>query len=214
MRIPLSKRLRKRLHRELALLQDEVADIVYGISQGAVLHGGTAIWRCYQGNRFSEDLDFCLKAGKNFRQEFSRKAVSSGLELRKFRQTANTIFSAVSNGAAEVRLEIALRTVKNPVVKPYEKADGSHMDVFTLSPECLLLEKIAAYCNRKLARDFYDIYFLNTKITERNAVKKEIRALLAKGIKPVDEKNLRTLIYSGAIPSYGQMVNALQGGES
>ncbi|MFH1587528.1 MAG: nucleotidyl transferase AbiEii/AbiGii toxin family protein [Candidatus Diapherotrites archaeon] len=209
MKIPLFKRLRKRLHRDLALLQDEVVDIVYGISQGAVLHGGTAIWRCYQGNRFSEDLDFYLKAGKNFRQEFSKRALSSGLELRKFRQTANTIFSSVSNGVVEVRLELALRTAKNPVVRAYEKADGSHMDVFTLSPESLLLEKIDAYRNRKLVRDFYDIYFLNMKITERGAVKKGIRDLLAGGIGPVDEKNLRTLIYSGAIPSYGQMLNAL-----
>lgn len=209
MKIPLFKRLRKRLHRDLALLQDEVVDIVYGISQDAVLHGGTAIWRCYQGNRFSEDLDFYLKTGKKFKEEFSRRALSSGLEMLKFRQTANTVFSSVSNGTVEVRLEMALRTAKNPVVRPYEKADGSHMDVFTLSPESLLLEKIAAYRNRKLVRDFYDIYFLNVKVTEEEVVEKDIRALLAEGVEPVDEKNLRTLIYSGAIPSYGQMLNAL-----
>ena len=56
--IPLHKRLRKRAHVELALLQDEVMEILYGIENGLVLHGGTAIWRCYGGNRFSEDLDF------------------------------------------------------------------------------------------------------------------------------------------------------------
>ena len=65
MRIPLANKLKKRLHSETAFLQDEVIDIVYGLEPNAVLHGGTAIWRCYQGNRFSEDLDFYFIIGEN-----------------------------------------------------------------------------------------------------------------------------------------------------
>ena len=60
MKLPLFNRLKKRQHRELALLQDEITDIVYRISDEAVLHGGTAIWRCYGGNRFSEDIDIYI----------------------------------------------------------------------------------------------------------------------------------------------------------
>lgn len=32
-------------------------ETLYRIFPGGALHGGTAIWRCYSGNRFSEDVD-------------------------------------------------------------------------------------------------------------------------------------------------------------
>ncbi len=45
----------------LAELQDEVIDIIYDrFEPDAVLYGGTAVWRCYGGNRFSEDIDICM----------------------------------------------------------------------------------------------------------------------------------------------------------
>ena len=45
----------------LAELQDEVIDIIYNrVEPDATLYGGTAIWRCYGGNRFSEDIDIYL----------------------------------------------------------------------------------------------------------------------------------------------------------
>ncbi|MFH1246948.1 MAG: nucleotidyl transferase AbiEii/AbiGii toxin family protein, partial [Candidatus Micrarchaeota archaeon] len=63
MNFPLANKLKKRLHLETATLQDEVVDLIYSISS-PVLHGGTAIWRCYAGNRFSEDLDFYMPRDK------------------------------------------------------------------------------------------------------------------------------------------------------
>ena len=57
MRIPLANQLKKRQQVETAFLQDEIIRLVYLTTEEMVLHGGTAIWRCYSGKRFSEDLD-------------------------------------------------------------------------------------------------------------------------------------------------------------
>ncbi|MBU3958073.1 MAG: nucleotidyl transferase AbiEii/AbiGii toxin family protein, partial [Nanoarchaeota archaeon] len=61
MQIPLQLKLKKKSHREIARLQDVVVDMMYRIFPKAVLHGGTAIWRCYKGNRFSEDIDVYIE---------------------------------------------------------------------------------------------------------------------------------------------------------
>ncbi len=141
------------MHRDTALLQDEIVDITYSAEPSAVLHGGTAIWRCYSSNRFSEDLDFYIGSGKGFKEKFLPALESRGLSLQKFKQTSSTVFSRISSGRAEVRFEAALRMPKKTVVAGYEKADGTFMNIFTLAPEGLLLEKISAFqapCPRPL----------------------------------------------------------------
>ncbi len=42
----------------MAMLQDTLIDLIYDTIQAdATLYGGTAVWRCYNGNRFSEEID-------------------------------------------------------------------------------------------------------------------------------------------------------------
>ncbi len=207
MEIPLSKRLRKRTHREVALLQDELVEMLYGAFQQEkpVLHGGTAIWRCYQGNRFSEDLDFYANTGKGFRELFLREAAARSLEVTKYKQTANLVFTKVSNGSVEVRLEINIRKRVEKVVGEYEKVDGSRMDIYTLSPEALIEEKMAAYRGRRLIRDIYDIYHLSRHAANVLGM----REFLQRMTPPLDEKNLRAVVYSGVAPSFRQMVEVL-----
>ncbi|MEW5996401.1 MAG: nucleotidyl transferase AbiEii/AbiGii toxin family protein [Candidatus Micrarchaeota archaeon] len=209
MQIPLRNRLRKRLHTETAMLQDEVADMVYSIEPKAVLHGGTAIWRCYGGNRFSEDLDFYFPPEKDFEKNLREKASERGLSIPKYKMTENVIFAKISGGETEVRLEINLSARKKGIPKPYERLDGSFMDVFTLSPEELILEKISAYSGRRLIRDIYDIYHLSRLITDDSLVKKEMQKFLKEIPAPLDEKTLAALLYSGAVPSFAQMGEAL-----
>jgi predicted nucleotidyltransferase component of viral defense system len=208
MRIPLYNRLKKAAHKKIAALQDEITDVTYTISPNAVFHGGTAIWRCYNGNRFSEDLDFYLTPKKEFENMFLKETESRGLEVIKYKKTENTIFSKIKDNETEVRFEVALRK-KDGIVKSYEKLDGTSMEVFTLPIEELITEKISAYKNRLLVRDIYDVYFLSSlEATEKtkNALKE-----LAKNIEaPLDEKNLKTIVYAGAIPSFKQMVEAIK----
>lgn len=208
--IPLEKRLRKRAQVELGMLQDEVMEILYGVENGLVLHGGTAIWRCYGGNRFSEDLDFyCVNIG-NIEAGFRKKISERGLTVLKYKKTGNLLFCKISNGAVELRVEINFSATKPAIPTAYEKMDGNSMDVFTLPEDGLILEKISAYAGRKFIRDIYDIYHLSGRAENSAPVRKAMRDLLAHAPAPVDESNLKALVYSGAVPSFSQMLEALR----
>ncbi|MDO8554478.1 MAG: nucleotidyl transferase AbiEii/AbiGii toxin family protein [Candidatus Micrarchaeota archaeon] len=211
MKIPLANRLKKRLHVETAALQDEMIDLVYAIEENAVLHGGTAIWRCYNGNRFSEDLDFYFPVGEDFEQKLITKLKERNLQLLKYKKTENVLFAKISDGNVEVRLEVN-STYKyiNAITKPYEKIDGSYIDIFTLSVEDFVIEKIAAYQSRKLIRDIYDIYHLSRYVEKNELVKEPIRNFLGKIEKPLDEENLKAIVYTGAVPSFKQMLDAIR----
>lgn len=210
--IPLEKRLRKRMHVEIALLQDETAEILYGIENNLVLHGGTAIWRCYGGNRFSEDLDFYCKDVGKIEEQLKTKLEERGLTVPKFKKTGNLIFCKVSNGGAEICIEINHSAKKTgAIVRPYEKTDGSFMDVLTLPPEDLVLEKIGAYSGRRFIRDIYDIHHLSNYLTDEIKVRPKIVEFLDSLKPPVDEENLKAIVYSGKIPSFEQIVEALRG---
>ncbi len=207
MDIPLLMRLRKQAHREVALLQDEVVEVLYSDFEDCkpVLHGGTAIWRCYKGNRFSEDLDFYAKPGSGFKEAFARQMESHGLQILKWKETENLIFAKISSGSAEVRLEINLKKIPNSIVGEFEKANGGIIGIYTLSAEALLEEKMQAYQNRRLVRDIYDVYHL----TALAKIPPHLKTFLKNIAPPLDEENLKTIVYSGVAPSFKHVVDVL-----
>lgn len=198
------------MHLELAMLQDEVIDIVYTICEEdhPVLHGGTAIWRCYDGKRFSEDLDFYGNVESGFEQKLKKVLESRGLILAKYKKTANTVFAKISNNNTTVKLEITTRKAPEKTIKQYKKTNGSTIDIYTLSPEILIYEKMGAYKGRRYIRDIYDVYYLSSFVEKID--KKKIMEFLDKIEPPIDEKNLRTLIYLGLAPSFKEMVEKLK----
>jgi predicted nucleotidyltransferase component of viral defense system len=200
MDVPLKNLLKKRSQQELASLQDEVVDLLYSVDSTAIFHGGTSIWRCYGGRRFSEDLDFYLIPKNNFKEKLVKEANKRGLEITKFRQTDNSIFSKVSSGRIECSLELALREKKG-VFGFYTKVDGSTINIFVLTKEQLILEKARAFVNRKLIRDIYDVFFLIDKVNLIE-IKDELLKIINLFEEPLDEKNLKALIYSGISPTY------------
>ena len=211
MRVPLGLALRKRQHLEIAQLQDEIAETFCALAPKAVLHGGTAIWRCFQGVRFSEDLDFYAVLPENFKELLAQKLSKNGLILEKFKQTENSVFSKIASpSGTEVKLEIALRKAKSSIPLSFEKTDGSSMIVFSLSAEDLLVEKINAFQNRRLIRDLFDVFFLSSKISDFEKVRKNLASFLEKPKTPIDEKNLKTIVYSGIAPSGKQMLEELK----
>jgi len=210
MKIPLHNRLKRQLHRDIAALQDIVVENVYSLEENAVLHGGTAIWRCFDGNRFSEDLDFYIKPRKSFREKLGTQLERLGMKVSKYRQTSNAIYSRVEHQNTVVSLEIALRNYSGAVASTYEKVDGTLIDVFTPSANELLKEKLIAYANRKLIRDIYDVYHLSRSIEADKGYEKEISRILQNLPKPADEQNLKNIVLVGAVPSFEQMVQALQ----
>jgi len=210
MKIPLENRLRKRLHIDIARLQDEVVEILYNIDNSLVLHGGTAVWRCYHGNRFSEDLDFYSPNIKKITNNLESEIKKHGLELKKFKKTENLIFCKIGYENVEIRIEINFAKKVNYILGKYENLDGTEMNVFVLSPEDLLLEKLSAYENRRFIRDIYDVFHLSSLIKDEKRISNLIREFLKEVKPPVDEKNLKALIYSGPIPSFNQIIEALK----
>ncbi len=211
MQIPLEKRLRKRAHKDIGLLQDELVEMLYGIAPNLVFHGGTAIWRCFSGGRFSEDLDIYIdNLPENFEQKFTSEIKSRGLTLPKFKQTENLIFCKVEGPDAAVKVEINFAAKKKGEAVQYEKMDGSSMVVLCIPLPELVEEKAGAYLDRKFIRDIYDVFFLLPKAGKPKPNGNVIK-LAKESPLPVDEDNLANLIYSGAVPTFAQMLFSIRG---
>jgi len=78
--IPLGLKIKKVKHRKIAEIQDIIVEKLYKYFENAVLHGETAIWRCYSGNRFSEDIDAYIQKQEEklsaFFDELKKEVVS------------------------------------------------------------------------------------------------------------------------------------------
>lgn len=210
MRVPLKNLLRRQSQASLAELQDEAVDIVYSLCPNAVLHDGTGIWRCFQGNRFSEDLDFYAVIRDGFRSELELELKKRSLFLQKFRRTKNVVFAKISGNNTVVSVEISFRKSPEKVPSSFEKANGSFIEIFSLSAEGFVIEKTRAFLGRRFVRDLYDIYFLLPRIEDFGRIKPALLELVNKFRPPVDEKNLKTLVYSGIAPTGEHMIEKIK----
>lgn len=209
-RAPLHRRMRRERHRRIARLQDIIVEAMYRIFPRSVLHGGTAIWRCYSGNRFSEDVDAYIEEkdiGKIDR--FFEELRKAGFEITKRRMTKNSLYSVLSFGSTGVRFEALFRSVRG-VVREYETYEGILFNVFTLTPEEMIIEKIGAYLKGKKIRDLYDIFFMLRYVEEVEKLKPELKKLLQNFEGPVDEGELKALIMFGAIPTKEDIVEYIE----
>ncbi|MBI4043598.1 MAG: nucleotidyl transferase AbiEii/AbiGii toxin family protein [Candidatus Diapherotrites archaeon] len=210
MQIPLQVRLKRQFQRDVAQLQDLLVETTYALAPKAVMHGGTAIWRCFHGNRFSEDVDFYLPPPPAFQEAFAAHLENVNAHVTRFRKTPNSIYAKITRDRTTVSFEAALRKFNNPVVSDYEKADGTRIAVLTPSPEVLLKEKLNAFQNRKLIRDIYDVYHLSGNINISGEERRLIFGQLETLPRPVDESNLKNIVLTGAIPAFEQMKQTLK----
>lgn len=206
--IPLIRWLKRQIHRDIAIAQDMFVDELYTSLPGAVIHGGTAIWRCYGSSRFSEDVDVYLPVaikGSSRIKEFLNSLKSEGFIVNKFKLTDNMIYAKFLYGKVVISFEALFKNVKF-IAKPFERHDGTFINVYTLSPEVLVVEKVVTYTKRRKVRDLYDIYFLLNLCEKIERIKQNLRAFLRDFKPPIDEKELKTLIIVGAVPSSGDML--------
>jgi len=206
-------RLRKEYHKKVAYAQDLLVIEVYNVIPDTVLHGGTIIWRCYGGNRFSEDIDAIIPVKYRYMNkidQLSRRLSRLGFEINKFRVKERSLYARLTYSNAEVRLEAVFRNIDRFISKPYEMLDGTFIYVNTLSPEDILKEKVEAYLSRRRVRDLYDIYIILRHITEAEVVKEYILRLLEEYEEPIDKEELKLLILWGAIPSIEDIVNEVR----
>lgn len=211
--IPLNKKLKKKTHRDIALVQDLLAIEIYNNFPEAIIHGGTAIWRCYGSNRFSEDIDIYLLPklkDSNKIEIFLKSLKSNGFTVKKFKKTKNSIYSKFSFSNIIVSFEVLFKNIKNYITKTFEMSDGTFIIVNTLTPEDMIIEKILAYKKRRKIRDLYDIFFLLKFVEDKEKIEKPLKNLIQKFEDPVDAKDLKTIIISGAVPNISDMLREMK----
>ncbi len=192
---------------EVARLQDQLIQIIADNMSG-VLHGGTAIWRCYGGKRFSEDIDLYLRKEADLKKLVNRIA-QSGLRITFGRERQGTLYYGVSNGLTDLSLQMKI-IKKKGVLASYEKIDGVRIEVYSLDAETLMREKIEAYADRRFIRDVYDMIVLTRHVTERNQIVGPLSRFLSQVAQPKDENILKNLVYSGPIPSFKDIISYLK----
>ena len=209
MKIPLANQLKKRQQVETAFLQDEIIRIIYMTTEDLVLHGGTAIWRCYSSKRFSEDLYFYSSSFPTLTKQFEKRASSQGLMITKIKDTGNVIVSTVSNGKTSVKLEVNHVRKVEGTITTYELTDGTEIEILSLTPDQFIEEKINAYSDRRYIRDIYDIYHLVKSCRKLESTRTNLRQFLQNIQHPVDEPILKSIVYMGLAPTFDRMVNEI-----
>jgi predicted nucleotidyltransferase component of viral defense system len=207
-RIPLQVRLKRESHRNIASAQDLIIKEVYSVFNKAVLHGGTAIWRCYNGKRFSEDLDFYLIKDNNKIELLFENLKRIGFEIKKKKISERSIYSELELNRISVRLEATFQKVQG-VICDYELSNGNFLSIYSLSIEDFLTEKARTYLKRLKIRDLWDVFFLLKNIQEIKKIK-EIGNLIKNYKKPIDEENLKVILLEGIIPSAGEMIQYIK----
>ena len=206
MNLPISSLLKRRSQLETAQLEDDIISVLANITNKMALHGGTAIWRCYNGKRFSTDIDAYIWA-EGFKDKFINAAEMIGVEVTKFREKGVT-FIHVKKNNTEIKIE-PRNVEKDAILMPYERVDGSKINILALSPEDLVKEKIDAYRDRRAYKDLYDITVLLNSVKYSGRVKKELSEF-AKDIPNPNERvqsysEFKAVIYAGLVPSYEKM---------
>ncbi len=207
-KIPLNLKLKRKIQKEIAYAQDILVEELYNFFPKAIIHGGTALWRCYNGNRFSEDVDVYIKKDKKRINDFFKVLEKRGFKVIKKRIKENSVYSRLVFHDVSVRFEATFQ-IKKPVFRRYETSESFFINVYTLSPEDLIVEKIDTYLKRKKIRDLYDVFFLLNYAEKKDYIKKHLNKLIRNFEKPTDEKNLKTIIISGAVPSPEQLLNGI-----
>lgn len=210
--LPLILKMKKEVHKRTAQLQDLLVQELFSFFDNAVLHGGTAIWRCYNGNRFSEDIDIYLVKDEAKINLFFSKLEKVGFIIEKKKFTDNSLYSSLRLDRTLIKFEIIFKKVKG-VLKEYTTVEGNLISVYTLSPEELIIEKINAYLNRLKIRDLYDLFFLLRYVNNRNILVNKINKLIKKYKHPNDETDLKILIIEGLIPTSAKILEYIKSWE-
>ena len=194
---------------KLSELQDYVIDIIYDRFQpDALLYEGTAIWRCFGGARFSEDIDMYMNKGSF--NSFISSLDRYGLRLLWQDPEFPTVIR-IANDHTELLLKAKEGYVENEI-RAYSRVDGSTKTISVLSPTELMVRKIEAYLNRTFIRDIYDLFILTNWLDKHDyLVRTKLFEFLKDIPKPVDEEVLASLLYSGSSNlDFIEMVNYIK----
>ncbi len=207
--IPLILKLKKSAHKEIAKAQDLIVEVLYKTFSGAVMHGGTSIWRCYHGNRFSEDIDVYIPYDTDKLNALFKCFEKAGFLIVKRKTTENALYSNLKYDNTFVRFEALFKQVKGSLAE-YETSSGALITIYSLTPEELVNEKAQTYLKRRKIRDLYDVFFLLRFVKDRTSVTKVLKELITSFQEPVDEKELEVLILEGIVPKKADMLSYIK----
>lgn len=212
---PLMLRLRRPDFLSLAELQDRFVDTIFSFDHDFVLHGGTAIWRCYNGNRFSFDIDGYITSKKEsvlLKRDLTWEISRGGMRLTNMRTMDGTIIAGVASDTSELKLEL-LHTKRRirPVIANYERVDGSALSIRTLSAADFAIEKAEAYVHRHYIRDLYDVYQLVDRAKQDPGVRSRLRRFVNRIEPAAESPSLNEIVFSGIVPSFDDMVSHIKG---
>ncbi len=203
---PIESLMNKESQLMIAKLQDSVIDIIFSLDK-LLLHGGTAIWRCYGGGRFSNDIDIYISNEKVVKRIVNRISLF-GERIVFNRKRKKILYYDISADNAKISLQIKISNKKGILVS-YEKIDGNRTQIFSMTPENLIIEKIETYNNRALIRDIYDIMILTRSVLDKSRIVDIMISFLSNIKKPKDEKVLKDIVYNGPVPTFEDIVEYL-----
>jgi predicted nucleotidyltransferase component of viral defense system len=203
--IPLILKLKRESHKKIAEAQDLVIRELYSIFNDAVLHGGTSIWRCYNGNRFSEDIDIYIPRDVNKINLLFSNLEKRGFIVEKKKIGENSLYSNLKMDGVFVRLEALFKKARGSL-KEYETVESNFITIYTLTPEELIIEKVDTYLKRLKIRDLYDIFFLLRFVKNKSEIKSKLEHLIKNFKKPADEKELKVILLEGIVPNTEKML--------
>jgi len=206
-----------------AILEDEMVDLVLKHYGNFVMHGGTSVWRCYGGNRFSRDVDFYsnLDPSKEstFQKQFHKLLIENGYAIKeeKYNNKTKTLHVIFRGMDTTGKFDITFVKVK-AIAAEYLRVDGAKRIIHALDPETLFNEKMDAYLNKyeqqdHEVQDLYDMIILKNNIVKLSKDTHERTATFLAKIKdspPRDEKGLIQLILGGIAPSFNDMIRILE----
>ena len=207
--IPIILKLKKQMQKDIAIAQDVIVKELFLVFDDAVLHGGTAIWRCYHGDRFSEDVDAYIPKDEKRLKIFFNNLENKGFKIEKKKISENGLYSSLIFNRTIVRFEAFFKKVKGSL-KEYENCKGNFTTINTLTSEELIKEKVQAYQNRFKIRDLYDIFFLLRHIKDKESISGDLRILVNNFKKPIDEPNLKIILLGSIIPSSDDLLNYIK----
>ena len=207
-KIPLQVKLKRETHRKVAHAQDMILKEVYSVFDKAVLHGGTAIWRCYDGKRLSEDLDFYLTYDRKKVELLSENLKKAGFKIKKMKMSQKSIYSELEFNGVSVRLEATFQKCPGTICD-YEMSDGNSVPIYSLTPESFIIEKSNTYLKRLKIRDLWDVFFLLKRIENPKKIK-EIGNLIKHYKNPLDEGDLKVILLEGIVPSANEMIDYIK----
>ncbi|KXB06371.1 hypothetical protein AKJ52_02285 [candidate division MSBL1 archaeon SCGC-AAA382C18] len=157
----------------LDYLQDHLLALLYRNYHNFLFRGGTCIWKVYDGERFSEDLDLAREDIPSDLAEYLLEELELfgfSVVVDKERETSSMYHLRLgvnrpdTDSTTPLSLEILKDSVseekitRREIHSPYP--DLPKIDVKTLTQDAILLEKISAVCDRNRPRDMHDIYRL------------------------------------------------------